>query len=46
MLDATDRKIINGLQGSFPVCDRPFAAAAESLGLDESDMMARIARLR
>jgi DNA-binding Lrp family transcriptional regulator len=46
MLDATDRKIINGLQGDFPVCDRPFAAAAESLGLDESDMMARIARLR
>jgi DNA-binding Lrp family transcriptional regulator len=45
-LDVTDRKIINGLQGGFPVCDRPFAAAAESLGLEENDLMTRIARLR
>ncbi len=46
MLDTTDRKIINGLQGGFPVCDRPFAEAAESLGLEECDLVARISRLR
>jgi DNA-binding Lrp family transcriptional regulator len=46
MLDATDRKIINALQGGFPICDRPFAAAAENLGLEEQDLIGRIDRLR
>lgn len=46
MLDVTDRKIVNALQGGFPVCDRPFAVAAERLGIEEEDLMARIARLR
>jgi DNA-binding Lrp family transcriptional regulator len=46
VLDATDRKIINGLQGGFPVCERPFAMAAKDLGLEESDLMERIARLK
>lgn len=46
MLDATDTRIINGLQGGFPICERPFAAAAENLGLEESDLLERIARLR
>ncbi len=46
MLDVTDRKIINALQGGFPVCDRPFAVAAGRLGLEEDDLMARIARLK
>ncbi|MHA1165131.1 MAG: AsnC family transcriptional regulator [Alphaproteobacteria bacterium] len=45
MLDTIDRKIINGLQGGFPVCDRPFAAAAELLGLEENDLLERITRL-
>lgn len=44
-LDALDRHIINELQGGFPVCDRPFAAAAERLGLGEDDLIARLARL-
>ena len=46
MLDATDRKIINSLQGGFPVCARPFAAAAEDLDLEENDLLERITRLR
>ncbi len=29
--DATDRAIINGFQGGFPVCDAPFDAAAAAL---------------
>ena len=46
ILDATDRKIINGLQGGFPICERPFAAAAETLGLEEGDLLERITRLK
>lgn len=45
-LDATDRAIVNALQGGFPLCERPFAAAAEPLGLDEDELIARIATLR
>lgn len=46
MLDATDRKIINALQGGFPVCARPFAAAANDIGLEEDDLLERITRLK
>lgn len=46
MLDTTDRKIINALQGGFPVCERPFAAAAKDIGLEEQDLMDRVSRLR
>jgi DNA-binding Lrp family transcriptional regulator len=42
MLDVTDRRIIDALQGGFPVCDRPFLVAATMLGLDEDMLMARI----
>mgnify|MGYP000067068541 CR=1 FL=1 len=44
-LDATDRAIINGLQGGFPVCERPYAEAAARLGLDEATLLARLRRL-
>lgn len=46
MLDATDRRIVNELQGGFPVCERPFAVVAERLGLEEGDLLGRIARLK
>ena len=45
-LDATDRAIINALQEGFPLGHRPFARAAERLGLSEDDLIARIRRLR
>lgn len=45
-LDATDRAVINALQGGFPVSDRPFADAARPLGLNEDELIARISRLR
>ena len=35
----TARTIINGLQGGFPVCERPFLAAAEALGLTEDALI-------
>ena len=41
-LDETDRAIVNALQGGFPVDDRPFRQAAEGLGLDEDELIARI----
>lgn len=44
-LDAADRRIINGLQGGFPVCDHPYARAAESLGMTEKELMSRIGKL-
>ena len=46
MIDMTDRRIINALQGGFPVCEHPFAEAARSLGLDEEELLERITKLR
>lgn len=45
-LDETDRRIINALQGGFPVCERPYAEVAATLGLDEDELIARLTRLR
>lgn len=45
-MDELDRRIVNALQGGFPVCERPFAAAAEGLGTDEATLLARLAALR
>jgi DNA-binding Lrp family transcriptional regulator len=43
--EALDREILNRLQGGFPLCERPFAAAAEALGTDEQTLIARIGAL-
>ncbi|MEK7244945.1 MAG: AsnC family transcriptional regulator [Pseudomonadota bacterium] len=40
--DDKDRLIVNALQGDFPICDRPFRAAAEKIGLGEDELIARI----
>lgn len=45
VLDEVDRRIINGLQGDFPVCERPYAVAAGKLGLEEGELIARLQRL-
>lgn len=44
-LDATDRAVVNRLQDGLAIVDRPYAAVAEELGLDESDLLARLERL-
>lgn len=44
-MDATDRRIINGLQGGMPLSPRPYAAAAERLGLSEDELIGRLRRL-
>lgn len=45
-MDATDRRIINALQGGFPITERPFAVAADKLGLEEAELLSRIQALR
>ena len=44
-IDAIDRAIIDSLQGEFPVCERPYAEAAEKLGIDEQELLSRLQRL-
>lgn len=44
-LDEIDRRIINALQGGFPICAEPFKAAAEPLGLSEGELILRIGEL-
>jgi len=44
-LDPLDRKIINALQGGFPVCDHPFQVAAKDIGIAEADLVARIDKM-
>jgi len=44
-LDDIDRRIVNGLQGGFPLSERPYAEAAERLGLSEDVLLDRLRRL-
>lgn len=44
-LDAVDRRLIARLQGDFPICERPYAAAAADLGIDEAELISRLERL-
>jgi DNA-binding Lrp family transcriptional regulator len=41
-MDELDRRIINQLQGGFPVCERPFQEAAGKLDTTESELITRI----
>ncbi len=40
--DEVNRKIVNALQGDFPICDRPFRVAAGTVGLGEDELIARL----
>ena len=44
-LDVIDRRIIDGLQGDFPICERPYQVAAERLGISEEELLQRLDRL-
>lgn len=44
-LDAVDRQIIAKMQGDFPLCERPYAAMADVLGIPEGDLLSRLQRL-
>ncbi len=41
-MDDLDRRIINQLQGGFPVSERPYRDAARKLGTSESELITRI----
>jgi DNA-binding Lrp family transcriptional regulator len=41
-LDAVDRKLINALQGDFPLVPEPYREVAESLGLSEEELLRRL----
>ena len=45
-MDEIDRRVINALQGGFPIAERPFLVAAEDLRLTEGELLDRIRRLR
>jgi siroheme decarboxylase len=42
LMDAVDRAIVNQLQGGFPICERPYAEAATTLGLTEDELIRRL----
>jgi len=44
-IDECDRRIINALQGDFPLSDEPYREAAQALGIDEAELLARLQRL-
>ncbi len=44
-LDELDRRLLNLMQGSFPIASRPYARVAELGGLSEEEVMARVQRL-
>ncbi len=44
-LDELDRKLLNLLQGSFPIASRPYAHVAELAGVPEEEVLTRTKRL-
>ncbi|MGH2824742.1 MAG: AsnC family transcriptional regulator [Thermoleophilaceae bacterium] len=44
-LDETDRKLLNLLQGSFPLAERPYAEVARLADLPEDEVLRRTGRL-
>ena len=43
--DELDRRIINALQGDFPLSPEPYAEAAARLGISEAELLARLQSL-
>jgi len=44
-LDTLDRRLIDAFQRDLPLCERPYAAMAEQLGVSEAAVLARLRRL-
>jgi DNA-binding Lrp family transcriptional regulator len=44
-LDDLDRRLLNLMQGSFPIAARPYESVAGAAGLTEAEVMARVQRL-
>ncbi|WP_170461619.1 siroheme decarboxylase subunit beta [Ruegeria arenilitoris] len=46
MIDATDRRIIEALQGGLPLVPAPYAQVADNLGIEEATLLDRLAALK
>ncbi len=44
-MDEIDRRIINQLQRGFPISERPYQEAAETIGISETELIQRIESL-
>jgi len=44
-LDDLDKRLLNLMQGSFPIAPRPYAQVAEQAGIPEHEVTARVQRL-
>jgi DNA-binding Lrp family transcriptional regulator len=44
-LDELDRKLLNLMQGSFPIAARPYQHVAATAGVEEAEVLARVQRL-
>jgi DNA-binding Lrp family transcriptional regulator len=44
-LDDVDRRVLNLMQGSFPIARRPYAAVAAEAGLSEDEVLGRVQHL-
>lgn len=45
MLTSLEKRVIGKMAGDIPVCERPYAAIAEDLGLSENDVLAVLSAL-
>ncbi|EWG98647.1 Lrp/AsnC family transcriptional regulator [Halomonas sp. BC04] len=45
-LDLLDRRLIDTYQRGLPICERPYAAMAEQLGVSEAEVVARLQALQ
>jgi len=45
-MDLTDRKLLNLIQSKFPLAIRPYQELGQELGIDEEDVLRRLAELK
>ncbi len=45
-MDLTDRKLLNLVQGAFPLVDQPYLSLGEELGITEDDVIQRLTELK
>jgi len=45
-LTPEDRRVLQAVQDGLPICERPYAAKAQELGISERELLDRLRRLR
>jgi DNA-binding Lrp family transcriptional regulator len=46
VIDETDKRVIQAIQGDIPLDERPFAVLAEKLGVEEDEVIERVKSLK